>query len=381
MMSENNNNIIDSINNDNNNNTNNTINSQMVNFANMEVIPANKLNKGRKMVSWGNDNLYPNFLLDLYEEKGGTRHSMIVKKKVRYMGGQGINLEGIDPRLADFIESNDLDTEILKAIMDYEIFNGFSFEVIWSRDGQSIASIKHIPFSQLRIGIVDESLVDYFWYSKDWSQYKKHTPVAILKFDTSIPVGKQIVRYSEYNPKSTLYDYPTPEYMPAIYNIMTDFELNKYDYYNVKNGFFPSFMLTFRNGIPPIEEQDQFFREFKREHVGVEANQKILINYIDPAEQHLAPELTPITLNDSDTRFETMTRRVENNIIQGSGLSPQLLMLIEGQLGGTQDREALMNEFHKDYIAPRQKNIERVLNNALKVNNYSSKIELKKYNN
>lgn len=352
---------------------------QFVKFSNEDMSPTNSFNKGKKLVNWGNKNDYPNFLLDLYDEKGGSRHSMIIKKKTRFIAGQGLE-EILDPNTLSFIENNNLEDQLLKAAFDYEIFNGFSFEIIWSKDGQSIVSVKHIPFSQLRIGIVDDSLVNYYWYCKDWTQTRKYEPEAILAYNPDMPVGKQILRYTEYNPKNILFDYPTPEYQSALYAIKTDYELSKYDYFNVKNGFLPAAMLTFRNGIPDSDKQDEIVDGINAEYSGVENNNKLMINFIDPAEQHLAPEITTFTLNDSDKKFEVMIKRIENAIIQGSGIPPQLLILTEGQLGGTQDRPELMDEFHKDYVAPRQKNIERVINKVMKVNNLQN-IELKKYGN
>jgi len=56
--------------------------------------------------------------------------------------------------------------------------------------------------------------------------------------------------------------------------------------------------LNFATGIPTIDEQNQFFREFQRNFKGAENAGKIMITYSDGGDQK--PEMIPIQLNDSD---------------------------------------------------------------------------------
>jgi hypothetical protein len=43
--------------------------------------------KGREWISYGEDNMYPNYLLELYNKSG--KHGAIVKSKANYITGEG----------------------------------------------------------------------------------------------------------------------------------------------------------------------------------------------------------------------------------------------------------------------------------------------------
>lgn len=337
--------------------------------------------KAKKLVTWGDNNLYPQWLLSLYNTKGGARHKMIINKKTRFLAGQGFN-DITDTNLAAFVEHNDLETEIQKIALDYEIFNGFSFYVQWSNDGTKIASIKHMPIAQCRFGLLTDVMVnDYFWFCKEWKDTKKYNPEPILKYDVNYPIGHQMTWYCEYNPENTIVDYPIPYYSAAINAIMTDYGLDVFNNNNVDQGFFPSFNLNFATGIPSQEKQDEFMNYFEDEFMGPENTNRVFITYTDPKENHLPPTLTKIDLNDSDERFEALSERIENNLIQGSDIPPQMIILTPGKLGSTEERKELMNEFQESYIAPRQKVIEKELNKILSINGYTEKLTLKNYTN
>ena len=92
--------------------------------------PVNKYNANRGIVEWGKDNMYPNYLLDLYNTYGSTTHKSIINKKTKMIAGQGFD-DIVSPEVKAFVKKNKLEFETFKASMDYELFNGFSFEVIY----------------------------------------------------------------------------------------------------------------------------------------------------------------------------------------------------------------------------------------------------------
>lgn len=353
--------------------------AKIINFSNTYEPPTYSANRYLKLYKWGDDNLFPNFLLELYNNKGGSRHKAIIDKKVRMMVGNGF--EDIkDVKLKNFVFDNNLKQEIIKIAYDYEIFNGFAFEVVWSRDRKSLPIIKHMPISQVRNGILEEDNFEYFWVSSDWSNTRSNKPEAYLAFNEDVKEGRQIYYYSEYNPANVTTNYPIPVYNAAINSIMTDYELSKYDLNNVSRGFFPSFNLNFASGIPSEEEQDEFYKSFERNFMGPENTGSVFITYTDPSEGDEPPTLKKIELNDSDERFLSIAERSENEVVQGSGMPPQLLIQTAGKLGSTGERKELMKEFYQSYIQPRQETIEQILNRLLSVNGFNEELILERYN-
>ena len=120
-------------------------------------------------IKYGKDNLYPDFLVDLFLNKS-TKHKAVLDRKVRMISGQGFeDTTGLE----DFINNNygthnleDL-SKLLSA--DYEVFNYFAFIVRWNADKTRINALDYVPASKIRKGIDRGS-----WFvSDDWKNHKK----------------------------------------------------------------------------------------------------------------------------------------------------------------------------------------------------------------
>jgi len=69
----------------------------------------------------------------------------------------------VNVELAEFLKVNKMNHEVRKAALDYEIFNSFAFEIIYTNGGE-LSSVKHIPVHKLRVGIeTDELNFPYFY--------------------------------------------------------------------------------------------------------------------------------------------------------------------------------------------------------------------------
>lgn len=349
----------------------------LINFNEAYEPPTNKYNVGKGYVEWGDNNLYPDYLIDLYNYKGSTTHQSTIDRKVGIISGKGFE-DIIDESLAKLVKRTKLARQVKRAALDYELINGFAFEVIWANDGETIASIKHIVRHKLREGIESDE-IDYphYVYSKDWSQYRKsgYEPEIIRKWNPLIRSGKQIYVYDEYNPGMDV--YPIVNYSNSFNYIELDHEISKFHLNQVKQGYSPSFILNFATGIPSEEEMEEFNREFELNYAGAENAGKIIITYSEGVDEQ--PKLEAIELNDSDERFAMLIEQIETQIIRGSRVPPQLLLLVAGSLGGVGERDELMAEFQSDYVTPRQENIEEVLNEILSEAGYTEELKLKQY--
>lgn len=350
---------------------------KVFNFGKEYVAPEYKYNATHGFIEWGHDNQYPQYLLDLYNHYGSPTHKSIINKKTRLTTGYGLR-DVVDISLAEFINKNKLDEVLNKCEVDFEIFNGFCFEVIWNNEGSSF-DIHYMPFNRIRKGIENKE-IDYahFWYSKNWKEYKKdeYEPQLLRRFDPEIRTGKQLFYYIEPNPQQDEI-YPIPTYSTSINWIELDYEISKFHLNQVKQGFAPSFILNFATGIPTIEEMDEYYRDFRRNYEGATNSGKIIITYSEGQEQ--APQLTPIQLNDSDERFIMLQEMVEKNIVMGHEIPPQLVILTPGKLGSTTERQELLNEFQQYYITTRQRQLETAFNDVLSKINFKEEIVLKQY--
>lgn len=351
-------------------------NFKIINFNAAYVPPKYNWNKAKSWITWGDKNNYPNYLQSLFNGQGSPLHTSIIHKKVSYTVGKGLE-DTTDVALNEFIERNDLNDELMKISYDYEILNGFAFEVIWSLDKTMISSIKHIPISQLRFGLLNEdNHLPYFWYCKDWTNTRKFEPEAIRAYNTDFPGGKQIYYYAQYNPQNTLVDYPRPLYENSIDQIENAHEIAQFHLNQAKQGFAPSFILNFATGIPTSEEQEKIYNAFNAGYAGTQNAGKAIVTFSENELQK--PTFFKVDLNDSDERFLMLEEYIEKSIVVGHDIPPQLLILTSGKLSGTSEGLDNVEQFKQGYILTRQIKIENILNKILRVNNYSQELILKK---
>ena len=328
-------------------------------------------------LSFGADNLYPLFLLELYNNYGSPLNKSIINKKTKMTAGFGYKPLA-DAKLNEWAKRNNLERLLLYLAKDFMIYGGFAIEVIWNREGTSF-DINYLPIHTLRIGLKEtEEEADYYWYSKDWGQYKKeeYKPEYIKRFDPKDRTGRQAIYYIEPNPAATSL-YPIPDYSTAINFVDLDYQIGKFHLNQVRQGFAPSFILNFGTGIPTIDEQNQFFREFQRNFKGADGAGKIMITYSDGGDQK--PEMIPIQLNDSDDRFILLQEMVEKNITQAHEMPVQLVSFQPGRLGSADERKELMAEFQTYYVAIKQNQMEEAINGVLETIGYTEKIVLNDY--
>lgn len=348
------------------------------NFSETYTPPVNKWNEKLNIVEWGvNNTEYTQYVLDTFNNFGSSIHKNIINKKSKLISGKGFK-EILDPALAAFVKKNKLDKEVKKATLDYELFNGFALEIIWDNGGNNITSIKHIPISNLRIGIESAELnFPHLWFSKDWAKYKKegYEPEMIREFNPLVKQGKQIYWYCEYNPDHNQV-YPIPGYSTSFNWIELEYQISVFHLNQAKNNYAPSFILNFSTGIPTVEEMDEFAKDFKKRYKGPKG-ETIIITYSDGVDGK--PELIPITLNDSDERFIMLMDQIESHIVAGAEIPTSLVVLTPGKLGSSTERAELMIEFQQGYIQPRMNNIEDVLADITMAGGFKEELKLKTY--
>lgn len=341
--------------------------AQFFAFSNNKVNNTPKFSEGKgEWIKYGDDNMYPNYLLDLMNNS--SKHNAIVKRKTDLTAGGGWINEN------DFITNQygdeDLNDIVYKSAYDLNIFGAFVLIGTWSKDRKSVARLQYVATQKVRIannldpktvqGKRAEEGVEYFFISSDWSNAKKNPPKLIQGYSSEYRDEENFVVYQkEYRPGVEYYSLP--DYISSIDWIELDKEIANFHLSSVHNGFTPSMIISFNNGIPTPEEQDIVYKQVQKRYAGTDNGSNVFITFSDGGDK--TPTFTPVTLNDSDERFLMLEEHITQNITIGHRIPLQVAgVAIEGKLGSSAEISENEMLFQHQVIDAKQALIERCYN-------------------
>jgi predicted transcriptional regulator len=335
---------------------------QRINFHDNKL-PVFKENKAKGFVTFGADNLYPDFLVELFNKS--PKHNAIVSAKSSYIAGIGTDVFGqnttdIAKAEAKLKNINAYETyEELKAKIAYdaELFNGFCVEVIWNKAKTAPSEYYHIPFKDVRKGLEGE-----YVYCADWTDTKAEK-IHYQPYNPITRESKQLYYCQFYRPGEGT--YPLPDYVGALKYIEVDTEISNYYLNSIKNGFTAQTHIQLFKGIPTPEEARATARRFKENYQGTDNAGGLIIQYNDPTEKEsIISNLQP---SDFDKQFDLLNKTVQQEIFVAHKVNSPMLfgVRVEGQLGGRTELIEAYEMFHHAYIEPRQQKIDDVFSYLL----------------
>lgn len=329
--------------------------------------------KTKQWVDFGEKNLYPDLLIDLLNTS--AIHHTCVESKQDAIYGKGIKNYGDDVILNT--EGETLNEVFEKIVKDYVVFGGYALNIVWSKDGNKIAEIYHLPFDHIRSGKMNEDdKVDEYYYCSDWARFRQHKPVAYPAYSPTNNRGdnaSQIYYCFDYTLGQSF--YPLPAYVGAINDIDIDARVSRFHSSNLSNGLSPSMLLTFRNGIPSEDEQDQIWRDINDTFAGEDNAGRAFINFSEPGRE---PTLTPIE-NANDDYYVTLEQRIMSRILTSHRItSPRLLGVVDasGFSSNADEIQTAFNHFLGTVIIPDQKKLLKSLKKCLRAFGLNVNLEI-----
>jgi hypothetical protein len=324
----------------------------------VKIAPIERENVSRGWVNFGEANMYPQYLIELQSES--PVHGSIVNSISQMIAGQGV-VGGNDTANA-YLSGLKIDSIIPHISRDLKLFGGYYLEVIWSMDRTTIAQVNHLPFENCRLACSDENddLIGV-WYSRDWSDMrkKKNTPHFIPMFDqeTKDALPKQVIFVHTLKMGSEY--YPKPDYIGSVNYIELTRQIGEYHVNNILNGFFPSLIASFNNGIPSLEEQHLIKNQLQMSIQGAENAGKVLTFFNE--ERDRGVEFTAFPISDADKQYQFLSEECTKQIMIAHRVTSPLLFGVRdgGGLGSNTDemRTALFI-FQRQVIEPFQRLIE-----------------------
>ena len=322
----------------------NNINFSVVDLAHYNI-PHIGEQQGKDFISFGLDNLYPQFLIELFT--GSSINSAIIKGVSSMIAGdqtgtmQGLDVLGKDEfddaqkeqylLMNKLLKRGDRNT-IKNAAFDLKLFGNCYINAIWNKTKTSIAEIKHVPAQYIRSGKTDSyGIVNDFYYCYDWANQRKYKPRIIKAFDENNRTdSSQLLHIKEYNPQS--YYYGLPDYVGSTDYIRLDMSIAELHLANVENNFMPSCMVNFSNGIPSEIERKEVERKLTSRFSGAGNSGKLIITFNDGKDT--TPEIIPLSTGENDDKYSQLAAEVPRKILTGHRCTSPLLFGVKGEGSG-----------------------------------------------
>lgn len=340
-------------------------------------LPVEKQKRGESFISWGEDNLYPQFLVSLYYNS--SIHQGIVNSKVKYIASSGLDCKTNDTAKWELIKKNgnapySLDEISQMVSTDFEILN--SFAILYRKNPISnFWDANHIPVELLR----KSENYEYFYYSENWKErnqsFEKTGFKTIKSIEYVTNLDRECLLYVCSKSKQHLIDektkqltksvYPIPSYSGCIPSILASVEMNYFRYSEVVNGFKGGTIINVPTGEPNNQdEKKKIVAKLKGDASDRDKQGGIVVTF--SKSQETAPSVIPINGNNLDQRYLLTQESIVNEIMVGhSVINPALFSIkTQGQLGGSQELETAYYIFMNNYAADRQKMIADAINYA-----------------
>jgi hypothetical protein len=213
------------------------------------------------------------------------------------------------------------------------------------------------------------------FYSDDWGNTRKYKPAEYPAFKERIK-ETSILIVGEYRPGNNF--YPIPDYISSVNWIELEYEISLFHLSQVKNGFSPGMIINFTS-VPSEDEMDDVIRQLKADFEGAHNAGKVMFLFSDGADR--AAQVTPMTLNDSDTRFIELNKEITQGILTGHGVTNPNLFSVStpNEMGAKSIIIESLEIFQSTYIMEKQTLIENTFNRLLRINGSNSKLEIKEY--
>lgn len=304
---------------------------------------------GKEYVFFGKDNLYPLFMSGLYENSATL--AACINSLTDYVFAHGITDE--DKGQQQVNKNKETFDEILKlAVNDYIAYGAFALQMIGNDYGE-VVELYYIDVRKVRLSEDGKKV----YFNKDnWLKSNRKT-ITCERFRGNEKTKNCIFYYKRPQSKSF---YGLPLWFPALKHVMTDTEIANFHHSAITNNFAPSVIISFNNGVPSEEIQDQIEEKLTRKFVGTDNAARFIVTYNDDKEH--ATDIARLSEDNFDQKYDALSKTTRDNILAAFRVSSALVGIMPQQTGfNSVEYESAFKLYKETVVKPLQQEIESAL--------------------
>lgn len=268
-------------------------------------------------------------------------------------------------------------------ISNFSLSNSFYLKVEWNEDGTKIAKYEHVAWEKVRPEKKrtpdDES---GFFVSEDWMDKRKdyNKPIYYPAFSEELAkqdgIENKVQILQVMIPTEGMNYFTVPLFSSSIDSIKCLYELRLFHLKSIQKGFTAGMTILIKGEYSDKEKQ-ALFNDIKKKYSSADEAGDIVMLFAPNDES--VPEITPIQLQDTDSRYLELREALIEDVIQGFSTSSIVGgKETSGKLGGTKEQIDAYAIFQNVVINPRQKIVEDTFNMLAEINGIDLNLKLKK---
>ena len=304
--------------------------------------------KGQDFISYGDKNIYPQYLHDLYENVSVLKS--IINGISDYVGGENISIN--IPQFTNSInEDGETIEDIVKQIaIDIELYGGFALNILRNKFGK-IAAIYNLDFRNIR----SDKKNTRFFYTDDWKKsFGRLKTTVYPKFDIDKKDASSIFYY-KVDKSNT---YPSPVWGGAVISAEVLKHIGEFHLNSLYNGLSSDYIINLNNGVPADNLKEEIEENFNEKFGGFSNASRSMISFNPDFEHRTTIEAVP--QNNFIDKYNSLYQTSIKDIFTAFRCHPAVFGLPTDNSGfNSQDLAEAFKIMNTTVILPLQKTIKR----------------------
>ena len=316
---------------------------------------------GKEYIEWGDMNAYPDYLYSLAETVPTLRS--IINGTVDFIAGDEVTILPINPTWEPGVMNGKGDTiaqQVADLGRDDTTIGGFAIQVIRGRDGRPCETY-YLPIRFIRAN----KKCDVFYYCEDWG--KKYGKKDVIVYPAFIPGLEEkwfelTDEQRNAHASSVLFvkgdktrTYPIPVYAAAVKACETERMVDDYHLNAVANGFNPSMIINFNNGIPSDEMKEEIEKNIDEKFGGPQNAGRFILSWNPNKESATTFEVPQIT--DFGEKYKALAETCRERIFNSFRAYPNIFGLSTATGFSVEEFESAFKLYNRTMVRPIQRQI------------------------
>jgi hypothetical protein len=336
-------------------------------------LPIVKESNRNDWVEIGEENGYYDFLLERY--RNSTTNNALINSISRLIYGKGLSALDANRKPNEYAAMMSMFNPscLRKIAIDRKMLGQAAFQVHYK--GGKVVKAYHIPVNLLRPEKCNkDGQIEAYYYSDNWEDVKKFVPERIDAFGFGTSEVK-ILMIQPYEVGMKYFSFP--DYKGGIPYALLEEEIAEYLINEVQNGFSPTMVVNFNNGVP-TEEQQQIINSKVLGKLSGSKGKRIVTAFNDNKETATTVEAIP--LNDAPEHYTYLSEECMRKVMLSHSVTSPLIFGVATSTGFSSNADELKNSvilFDNMVIRPFQEEILEAIDQILAENGITLKTYFK----